>query len=263
MWPVAKTIALGGVAIGNMNPQLAASATGMRSIIGSIPRPLAMDATMGRNTAADAVLLASSDMRSTTRDTMATSNTTGTPDSAPARSPIHDASPLDDTAAARVRPPPKSMRMDHGNVSACAHVNTPLPGLMLASTNMRMAPAMAMLASLRPGMCGDKSGRLTHASAVASVVSPTVHSVALKGPSAASSLRIMLRCVVASSTGFCRRERTSNHHETGSATIISGTPRSIHCAKPISMSSVFCVNPASSALGGVPMSVPNPPILAA
>ena len=58
--PLPNTIALGGVATGNMNAQLAASAAGTANIKGFSPTLIASAATTGRNAAVVAVLLVNS-----------------------------------------------------------------------------------------------------------------------------------------------------------------------------------------------------------
>ena len=65
MWPLPKTIALGGVATGNMKAQVAARVAGTRSSKGSMPMPLAIPKSTGRKAAAVGVLLVSS-VRNTT-----------------------------------------------------------------------------------------------------------------------------------------------------------------------------------------------------
>ena len=49
MYPLAKTIAFGGVATGSMNAQLAARTTGIVRATGAIPRATATAPTTGRN----------------------------------------------------------------------------------------------------------------------------------------------------------------------------------------------------------------------
>jgi hypothetical protein len=56
-YPLAKTIALGGVPTGITNPKLVAIVRGIMSNRGSIPRETARDAEIGINNAALAVLL--------------------------------------------------------------------------------------------------------------------------------------------------------------------------------------------------------------
>ncbi len=58
--PDPKTIALGGVATGNMKAQLAANVTGTVSTIGSMPDLYAMAAMTGRKVAVVAILLVNS-----------------------------------------------------------------------------------------------------------------------------------------------------------------------------------------------------------
>jgi len=49
----------------------------------------------------------------------------------------------------------------------------------------------------------------------------------------------------------------------GSMIAASGTPISIHCPKPMDTPYVSAMKPARSALGGVPIRVAAPPMLAA
>lgn len=58
--PLAKTMAFGGVAMGSIKAQLLAIVTGMSRYTIGIPRPIAIPATTGANTATKATLLMSS-----------------------------------------------------------------------------------------------------------------------------------------------------------------------------------------------------------
>ena len=117
--PEPKTIAFGGVATGNMNAQLAASVTGTRSTTGSYPASIAIAPTTGMNVAVVPILLVSSVRKIISVETMITSRAIGSRPTSCKFPPSHVASPVRDTAAASVSPPPKSKRMDHGRSSMC------------------------------------------------------------------------------------------------------------------------------------------------
>ena len=59
-WPLAKTIALGGVAIGNIKAQLAAMVIGINSCNSGISIPIAIPAITGARTVTRATLLINS-----------------------------------------------------------------------------------------------------------------------------------------------------------------------------------------------------------
>ena len=63
--PLAKTIAFGGVAMGNINAQLEASVMGIMRERTGLPSPKAIPAMTGRNTVTKATLLMSSVMKRT------------------------------------------------------------------------------------------------------------------------------------------------------------------------------------------------------
>src|SRR5690625_6116639 len=72
-------MALGGVATGSMNAQVAAIATGIASSIGSIPMPAATAVATGRNVAAVAVFEVSSVRNRIPAAAITTIRTTGSP----------------------------------------------------------------------------------------------------------------------------------------------------------------------------------------
>ena len=62
IYPLANTIAFGGVAIGNINAQLDAIVTGIKTYNSGTPKPIAIPAITGAKTATNATLLINSVM---------------------------------------------------------------------------------------------------------------------------------------------------------------------------------------------------------
>ena len=60
-----------------------------------------------------------------------------------------------------------------------------------------------------------------------------------------------------------KASRASTSQASGSITRVTGTPTIIHCTKPISMPYRCPTKAAIKALGGVPMRVATPPMVAA
>ena len=95
MCPVLKTIALGGVATGNIKAQLAAIAAGMAIISTEKPWDTATAARSGRKAAAVAVLEVTSVRKIMTSATSAIIPSSGKVPSDPMLFAIHSASPVD------------------------------------------------------------------------------------------------------------------------------------------------------------------------
>ncbi len=104
--------------------------------------------------------------------------------------------------------------------------------------------------------------RSSHASAVRPKTIATRVSSGRMGPSMARSFSITSAASAEMSPGGCRT-RTSSSHPSGSMISVVGSPTIIHCTKPISTSMSSEAAAASTALGGVPMSVATPPMEAA
>jgi len=78
--PLENTIAFGGVATGSINAQEALIVAGIISINGSIPKPPAVAARIGKNMVAIAVLDVISVRNVTTREVTTTITTRGAPE---------------------------------------------------------------------------------------------------------------------------------------------------------------------------------------
>src|SRR5690625_7824746 len=88
--PLPFIMAVGGVATGSINAQLAARVAGMTNGIGSCPIPMAEEARIGRSAAAVAVLLVISVRKMTTRITTSISSRMGRAPSPLTPLPIHE-----------------------------------------------------------------------------------------------------------------------------------------------------------------------------
>ena len=115
MSPDPKTIALGGVATGNIKAQLAARATAAVTNIGLKSDCIAMAATTGKKVAVVAIL----EVNSVKKIIMVTTNITINAILIPCgiRLPIHTARPVVCTALARLKPPPNSTSNPQGTFS--------------------------------------------------------------------------------------------------------------------------------------------------
>ena len=148
--PVEKTIALGGVATGSMNAQLAAIVIGTVRNRGDMPSCSAIAPITGSRVAVVARLLVSS-VRKITRVTDAKTSTAMPSALSGARlSPSHNASPEFDTTAARLKPPPNRINTPQGmrTISSQTRIGRDLP---LGSKNNMTAAVMTIPASLIPG----------------------------------------------------------------------------------------------------------------
>ena len=100
MRPEPKTMALGGVATGIMNAQLAAMAAGTSSSSGSTPAATATAASTGSAAAVVAVLLVNSVRNTIVLTTTSITISVGNPCSRWAPAPIHPSTPVSVTDAA-------------------------------------------------------------------------------------------------------------------------------------------------------------------
>ena len=113
-----KTIALGGVATGNMNAQLAANTTGIVSDIGNTPMEMATAPTTGKKVLVVATLEVISVKNIIKVATHSIRIIGGTDLRTDNPSPIHRPRPEDPICAASERPPPNNTRSPHGSLLA-------------------------------------------------------------------------------------------------------------------------------------------------
>ena len=106
------------------------------------------------------------------------------------------------------------------------------------------------------------SERMTQARAVRAKTTAVIFSPRLIEPSPLRSLSMIAEASPERSPGGYRK-RVSNIHVSGSISTVKGSPTPIHSTKPISVPRNSFAAPASTAFGGVPMSVETPPIDAA
>jgi len=159
------------------------------------------------------------------------------------------------------RPPPNSSSTPQGSLLAVCQSSRKVRSLTLAGIrNSNRAAPMAMLVSFSPGRGSASSGWKIQASAARVKIRATSFSWRDMGPSAAISCCSMLRL---SPPDRRKPPRVSHHQVKSSMPAVTGTPSSIHWPKPMCTSWFSRRNAASSALGGVPISVAMPPTLAA
>ena len=124
-WPEPKTMALGGVAGGSMNAQLAANAAGMQSRSGFSPMAMAATASSGNRVAVVAVLDVTSVRNTTTVTTARSKSTVGRSPQAAMPLPIQVDRPEAPAAPARLKPPPNNSNTPHGSRLAQSQLRTP------------------------------------------------------------------------------------------------------------------------------------------
>src|SRR5690554_422497 len=94
IFPLPYTIALGGVATGNIKAQLAPNTTGIANSNGFSPKPIATEAKIGKNAAVEAVLLVISVKKTMSVITITIMSKIGQVFRAPIPLPIQVASPV-------------------------------------------------------------------------------------------------------------------------------------------------------------------------
>ncbi len=226
---------------------------------------MATAAATGRKAAAVAVFEVSSVRKMISA--AATTTIAASPDrpSPSSRCPSHSASPVLATAAASARPPPKSSSTPQGSAAVSAQAMSRRERRSpLGTRNSASAASIASPASDSPPKPGrpSSSGRAIQAAASAAATAATRFSAALIGPSSRRITASRSRAAppVEKPTGW--RRQVSSHQQIGSSSAASGTPTSIHWAKPISTPKRSSMKAASSAFGGVPIKVAMPPIVA-
>ena len=175
--PEPNTMALGGVATGNIKAQLAAKVTGAAKIIGFIPISIAIAPITGKKVAVVAMLLVNSVRKIIMMAILITKSGRGNDPTEDKFDPIHPANPELLTAVARDKPPPKRIKMLHGRLLRCSHLSSkgsPLSPLGIMKSNI--APAIAMLESSRPlrKEILMSNGLRTHANAIIKKTIPTL-----------------------------------------------------------------------------------------
>ena len=107
------------------------------------------------------------------------------------------------------------------------------------------------------------TGLPIHAAAMAAKTARVVRSPRLIGPSAALSNAMCSSIPAIRSRPMGNSTRVNSSRAIGRETATSGTPISIQRTKLISMPRSLVTKEARKRLGGVPISVPMPPMLAA
>ena len=157
-FPEPKTIALGGVATGNMNAQLAANTTGIVRATGAMPKATATAPTTGKNVEVVATLEVIS-VRKMIKVATAKINTIGgTFSNTVNPCPIQLPNPDDPIEAAKDKPPPNKTNKPQGNLFACSQVSK---SVLLFSEGIKKklsAAKIAIPASVKP----DKGTKLSN-----------------------------------------------------------------------------------------------------
>ena len=246
--PVAKTMALGGVPTGSMKARLSASVAGTSSSKGSIPIPGATAPRIGMIVAAMAVFEAISVIITTIATSATTTQTVGRLPRPDTLCPNQASSPVEDTAAARLRPPPNSSSTPQGRPSSASFQSSsicvlPRPGRM----NSRIPAAMAVAVSSKPPNQGAAALRAgTEARMLGTVqkkaaprkTSSTIRSPWLRGPRSRICASISPRPPGISGRSKRYITRVIRTQPTSTKTRARGTPIIIHLTKLISRSSV-------------------------
>ena len=233
--PLPYTIAFGGVATGSMNAQLAPIAAGTTSNSGSTPSAIATAASIGKNAAAVAVLLVTSVRNIITSSAIMNNSKNGRKLKNCSEFPIQSARPVVVIAAARLSPPPNSIKTSHGSLFASLQSSMNSIFLKFAgSKNISIAPNIAIPVSDIFGIKSSSNGLVIQSVATSKKTSPTIFSGKLIFP-------IFFSCFLIRSnppgsvvlfigyTNFVNSKKTN-----GNDTITRGNPISIHCPNPIS-----------------------------
>ena len=122
-FPEPNTIALGGVATGSINAQLAAKTTGIVKATGAIPSATATAPTTGKNVEVVATLEVISVKNIIKVATASISTMGGTFPRIVKPWPIQLPRPDAPIDAANDRPPPNKTKSPQGSLLACSHVN--------------------------------------------------------------------------------------------------------------------------------------------
>src|SRR5690554_476556 len=123
IFPLPYTIALGGVATGSINAQLAPNTTGIANNKGFSPKPIATEANIGKNAAVEAVLLVISVKKTISVITVTIMSKIGQVFKAPIPVPIQLAKPVPLIADAMLKPPPNNKRTPHGSFTVSDHTS--------------------------------------------------------------------------------------------------------------------------------------------
>ena len=156
-FPEPKTIALGGVATGSINAQLAAKTTGMVKAIGAMPRATATAPTTGKNVEVVATLEVISVKKIINVATASTSIKGGTFPRIVKPCPIQPPRPDEPMDAAKDKPPPNKTSNPQGSLLACSQVSRSVLEFSEGIKKKLKAANIAIPASVRP----DKGTKLS------------------------------------------------------------------------------------------------------
>ena len=149
-FPEPNTIALGGVATGSINAQLAAKTTGIVNATGAIPSATATAPTTGKNVEVVATFDVISVKNIIKVATASMRTMGGTFPRIVKPCPIQSPKPDDPIDEAKDKPPPNKTSNPHGSLLACSHVNK---SVLLFSEGIKKklrAANIAIPASVKP-----------------------------------------------------------------------------------------------------------------
>ena len=166
-------------------------------------------------------------------------------------------------AAASARPPPNSSITAHGNLCMSAARSSAPPSR--ARTTNGATPARIAITVSSSRASGDhcaSQGRRIHRAAAPSAIRAMRRSSTVIGPS-----RWRPASTASAATGTARGSngrptRVTQSHAHGNSRATVGRPNASQSRKLMSTPKLRDMNPCTSALVGVPMSVPMPPIVA-
>ena len=186
--PDPKTIALGGVATGSMNAQLAANTTGIVKATGATPIATATAPTTGKNVDVVATLDVISVKNIIKVATASISTIGGTFSKIVKPSPIQLPRPEDPIDAAKDNPPPNKTSKPHGSLLACSQVSKSVLAFSEGMKKKLNAANMAIPASVRPDKGKKLSSNVLNIQALAAKekMIKTVFSSLPRGPKSVS-----------------------------------------------------------------------------
>jgi len=168
-FPEPKTIALGGVATGNINAQLAANTTGIVKATGAIPRATATAPTTGKNVEVVATLDVISVKNIIKVATASIRTMGGTFPRMVKPWPIQPPRPDEPIDAAKDNPPPNKTSNPHGSLLACSQVSKSVFAFSEGIKKKLNAANIAIPASVRPDKGTKLSSNVLNIQALAAI----------------------------------------------------------------------------------------------
>ena len=259
------TIALGGVATGSMNAQLAAKHTGTVKETGRTPIAIARAPNTGKKVVVVVTLLVISVKKIIKVATANIKSIGGTVLRTSKLLPIHIPSPLELIWAASDKPPPNKINKPHGKSLDLSHCRRS-PFLEADGViKINIAAIIAIPASVKPERKSILLSKVlvTHAKTANPKIIEILFSSFVKEPISTS---IVFNSFLASLDAIkCigKIYFVKIIHAANSIMAAKGTPNIIQSNIEISTPYVSCINALNTILGAVPIKVDIPPIVAA